>query len=285
MSSLPGFFKVIIGRNLVRRVQGAFSGFGVHVRSYSDTTKSDSNSKQVMVQGENEEPVRVRRARPSDVPRVIRFVREHVRQTWPEVSAPPGSNLVLCDFLARALAQGHSMLAEKQEIRRGWSQIRGLALGISVCPWDATMLEKWARCVSCTKSRRMIYLTAHCLRAPALYEKYKVQNILQVYLIVPKNSLKSADIVQVLAKSAIQRGRDVGFPLLRFDVNDVSIAKTLEELQLKKEWQFSYDATVLKENPQSSAIIDNNPKDAEASLEGNFVAVYTASTEAAKKTN
>jgi hypothetical protein len=49
----------------------------------------------------------VRRARVSDVPRVLRFVRENVRLTFPTLGTPPGSaNIVLGDYVARALAQG-----------------------------------------------------------------------------------------------------------------------------------------------------------------------------------
>lgn len=63
------------------------------------------------VQGtENEERVRVRRARPADVPRVLRFVREHASAAWPGLIAPPSaSHLVLCDYVARALAQGKQL--------------------------------------------------------------------------------------------------------------------------------------------------------------------------------
>lgn len=72
------------------------------------------------------------------------------------------------------------MLAEQQESRRGSSHIRGLALGVSVCPWDASILEAWARMVRCARDRRLVAFTAHCLRAPALHDKYRVHNILQV---------------------------------------------------------------------------------------------------------
>lgn len=87
------------------------------------------------------------------------------------------------------------MLAEQQDPRRGWSQIRGLALGGAVCPWDATSLEKWAKCIRCVQSRRLMHFTAHCLRAPALHDKYKVHSILQVcgeLTTVGKNELNEA---------------------------------------------------------------------------------------------
>lgn len=51
--------------------------------------------------------MRVRRARPSDVPRVLRFVRENARTSWPGFISPPAnSHTVLCDYVARALSQG-----------------------------------------------------------------------------------------------------------------------------------------------------------------------------------
>lgn len=87
-------------------------------------------------------------------------------------------NLFSLDYLN---SSGHSMLAEQQEVR-GWSQIRGLALSTALCPWDAAMLERWARCVKCSRSRKLMNFTAHCLRAPALHDKYRVHNILQVRL-------------------------------------------------------------------------------------------------------
>lgn len=48
-------------------------------------------------------------------------------------------------------------------------------------------------------------------------------------LIVPPNVINNKEIVHVLAKSAIQRGRDIGFPLLRFDVTneDMSVIQFL----------------------------------------------------------
>ncbi|CAG9791703.1 unnamed protein product [Diatraea saccharalis] len=78
-------------------------------RYYADTSKSDSKSKQVVAQGtENEQRVRVRRARASDVPRVLRFVRENVRVAFPVLgSPPPPHNMILNDYVTRALAQGN----------------------------------------------------------------------------------------------------------------------------------------------------------------------------------
>lgn len=57
---------------------------------------------------ENDDRMRVRRARVADVPRVLRFVREHAKTAWPGlISSPPSaSQLVLSDYVARALAQG-----------------------------------------------------------------------------------------------------------------------------------------------------------------------------------
>ena len=72
------------------------------------------------------------------------------------------------------------MLAEQQEAKLGWSRIRGVALCSATCPWDAAMLEKWARCVKCPRSKKLMLMTAHCLRAPGLHDKYKVHNIMQV---------------------------------------------------------------------------------------------------------
>lgn len=37
-------------------------------------------------------------------------------------------------------------------------------------------------------------------------------------MIVPKDNLKNAEIINILAKNAIKRGNEVGFPLIRFDV-------------------------------------------------------------------
>lgn len=42
-------------------------------------------------------------------------------------------------------------------------------------------------------------------------------------LIVPPGTPKNDEIVQVLAKNVIQRGRDAGFPLLRFDVTNEEV--------------------------------------------------------------
>ncbi|XP_053599549.1 uncharacterized protein LOC128669096 isoform X2 [Plodia interpunctella] len=265
-------------------------------RSFSDTPKADTESKQVTVQGnESEERVRVRRARASDVPRVLRFVREHARSAWPGLAAPPsGSHLILCDYVARALAQGlsgflwHSMLAEQQEARRGWGSVRGLALGTAICPWDAAMLERWARCMRCTKSRRLMHFTAHCLRAPALHDKYRVQKILQITLMVPLDTPKRSDIINVLARNAIQRGRDVGFKVVRFDTCDAVIAQSLEDLDLKKEWVLTYDVypDAIKETADKSPrteskhakSVEERPDEKKKGKRSHFLAVYTSHT-------
>ncbi|KAM3958216.1 uncharacterized protein ACR2FA_007770 [Aphomia sociella] len=320
MSAVVSFFKCLTGRTF-RKSSSFFSFINSPLkRNFADTPKPDTTTKHVVVQGtENEQQLRVRRARASDVPRVLRFVREHARTTWPGLPAPPSvSHLVLSDYVTRALAQGHSMLAEQQENRRGWSAIRGIALGTAVCPWDAIMLERWARCVGCTRSRRLMHFTAHCLRAPALHDKYHVHNILQVVLCVPPDNPKSTDIVHILAKNAIQRGKDVGFPLIRFDVTDNDIANALEGLKLKKEWYLSYEAfpelvkemkekkvsntstsaTDEKKMPNSSiSATDSNLANAStnnqldkklevdkktAIIPAHFVTVYTASTQADK---
>ncbi|KAJ8726717.1 hypothetical protein PYW08_015114 [Mythimna loreyi] len=279
MSALSSLLKLFTARQSIRPPRLALSCLGGHPRrTYSD--KPEVTSKRIVssqLQGpDNEERVRVRRARPSDVPRVLRFVREHARVGWPGLVAPPStSHLILCDYVARALAQGHSMLAEQQESRRGWTRIRGLALGMSVCPWDASMLEKWARCVRCTRSRRLMHFTAHCLRAPALHDKYQVHNILQVILIVPQDCSKSSEIVHMLVKNAIQRGRDAGFSVLRFDVTDDTVGSALEGLQLKKEWQLMYD--VLPESMKEKALTETHSgRDENAMVSPKFIAVYTS---------
>ncbi|XP_047545837.1 uncharacterized protein LOC125077811 [Vanessa atalanta] len=248
-------------------------------RNYADKPKTDSKSKQIMVQGTEDEPrMRVRRARPADVPRILRFVRENSRLAWPGlVNKTPGSNsynVVLSDYIARTLAQGHSMLAEQQEAKRGWSQIRGLAISTSVCPWDATMLEKWARCMRCSRSRKLMLFTAHCLRAPALHEKYSAHNILQVILMVPPDVPRASEIIHMLAKNSIQRGRDSGFPVLRFDVADNKlIAKVLDELRLKKEYELNFEVL-----PNAIKLASNGTPNSEETVENKekTIQVYTA---------
>ncbi|XP_052754169.1 uncharacterized protein LOC113518625 [Galleria mellonella] len=304
MNAAVSFFKCLSGRT--SKSCNFFSFINNPLkRNFADTPKPDTTTKHVVVQGtENEERLRVRRARASDVPRVLRFVREHARVAWPGLVPPPSaSHLVLCDYVARALAQGHSMLVEQQETRRGWSTIRGLALSTAVCTWDAAVLEQWARCVQCSRSRHFMHFTAHCLRTPALHDKYRVHNILQVILVVPPDSSKSIEIVHMLSKNAIQRGKDVGFPLIRFDVTANNVAKSLEELQLKKEWQLFYEAfpEAVKEIKEEKvtdtytfatgkdpaiASTDNTLKTEKKhklkSAPAHFVAVYTAYTQVDK---
>ncbi|XP_049865461.1 uncharacterized protein LOC126366396 [Pectinophora gossypiella] len=274
----------LLSPNQMVRRSSSMLGRYQRYRCYADTPHTDLTSKQVVVQGnENEQRVRVRRARPSDVPRVLRFVREHARWAWPSlVSAPvaptAASQLVLADYVSRALAQGHTMVAEQVGSRRGWLQVRGLALGAAVCPWDAAVLERWARCMRCARSRRLMHFTAHCLRAPGLHDKYRVHNILQVIMILPPDAQHNPEIVQVLARSAIQRGREVGYPLLRFDVTNEHVAQALEGLQLTKEWHMSYDimpeSMQEKESGASPAAAVPNPKERKMS----FITVYTSFT-------
>ncbi|XP_045764091.1 uncharacterized protein LOC123866499 [Maniola jurtina] len=237
--------KLMPARCVVREPPGLVSSATCNHfrRNFADTPKKDL-TRQVMVHGtEDNARVRVRRAFPADTARVIRFVKDNARLAWPGfVSAPNAPNqIILSDYVARTLAQGHTMLAEQQVEKRGWSNIRGLALSACVCPWDAALLETWARCVQCTRARKLLLFTAHCLRAPALHDKYRVHNILQVFLMVPPNVPKCEEIVQMLARNTIQRGRVLGFSLLRFDVTDEAIAKALEGLQLKKEYEFNYE--------------------------------------------
>ncbi|XP_026326746.1 uncharacterized protein LOC113235300 isoform X2 [Hyposmocoma kahamanoa] len=282
------FFKLFSPSLLVRRSANVLNCFKGRFRSFADTTvttSTDVDSKQIAQGPENEQKLRVRRARPSDVPRVLRFVRENARVAWPSIitPAPPtASNLVLCDYVARALAQGHTMVAEQHSSRRGWLQIRGLALSTAVCAWDAALVERWARCLRCPRSRRVLNFTAHCLRAPALHDKYRVHNILQVNLIVPSNVVNNKEIVHVLAKSAIQRGRDIGFPLLRFDVTDEDIANSLEELQMKKEWQLAYDILpeAMHEKDVTPSTDTNSVQDKDKKTK--FFAVYTTFTQTDK---
>ncbi|XP_047989521.1 uncharacterized protein LOC125228869 isoform X2 [Leguminivora glycinivorella] len=225
------------------------------LRNYSDTSKSDSKKAIVKVQGtETEQRLRVRLARPSDVPRVLKFVRDHVR-VWPGPLTP--NSLILNDYVARTLAQGHSMLAE-QTPNATRSEILGLALAAAIRSWDADILERWANCIRCKRSKRLINFTAHCLRAPKLHENFEVDRILQVTLIVPPDKPKSAEIAQALAKNAIKRGKDSGFPLVRFDVSKDS---EIVDVALKE------DAQVCKEN--------TNKDESKIVSSGNFVSVYT----------
>ncbi|XP_063530697.1 uncharacterized protein LOC134741735 [Cydia strobilella] len=244
------------------------------LRNYSDTPRSDSKKAVVKVQGtDTEQRLRVRLARPSDVPRVLKFVREHIR-VWPGPLAP--NNLVLDDYIARTLAQGHSMLAE-QTPNATRSEILGLALVGAICSWDANILEQWASCIRCRRSKRLVNFTAHCLRAPKLHENYGVDRILQVTLIVPPDKPKSAEIAQALAKNAIKRGKETGFPLVRFDVTKDADAKSLEELNLKKEWFVSYKIidVALKEDAQGCKE-DSKKDETSNDSSGNYVSVYTA---------
>ncbi|CAK1577929.1 unnamed protein product [Parnassius mnemosyne] len=254
-------------------------------RTYADTPKKDTSH--VVAQSTiNNEHIRVRRARPADVPRVLRFIHEHTRAFWPGLTAPSNaSQIVLGDYVSRALAQGHSMLAERQESKHNWSKIRALALGMTMCKWDATILEKWARCVTCPRSRQLLMFTAHCLRAPALHEKYQVNSILQVILIVPPDTPQRKEIIHALAKSAIQRGRDVGFTVLRFDASNDAVIQALEELHLNREWQILYDVLpdAIRERESGYFKTTDIRKSNEASTgrdssgeQGHSLAVYTA---------
>ncbi|XP_045492240.1 uncharacterized protein LOC123691744 [Colias croceus] len=267
-------FKLI--RLLSPRVQSpaVCSCHVLNYRNYADKPKAPSTSKHLVPQ--NEERIRVRRARPTDVPRILRFVKEHARITWPNLTPNSSHNLILGDFVARTLAQGHSMLAEQQEAKRTWGTIRGLALSTSVCPWDATLLEKWARCVRCTKSRQLMMFTAHCLRAPGLHDKYNVHTVMQVVLMIPPDSPKSAEIALMLARNTLQRGRDTGFPLVRFDVTNESITKALSSLNLQKEWEFSYEVQpdAIKECVKETLKEDKGG--VQSSEAKNHITVYTA---------
>ncbi|XP_068628014.1 uncharacterized protein [Battus philenor] len=226
-------------------------------RSFADVPKKDSPSDVVVRDTKSDEHIRVRRARPADVPRVLTFIREHTRDVWPSLTAPSSaSHIVLSDYVSRALAQGHSMIAEHQEAKRNVSRIRALALGTTMCKWDAAALEKWARCVQCSRSRQLLMFTAHCLRAPALHDKYQVHNILQVIMIVPEDVSQRKEVIQMLAKSAMQRGRDIGFSVLRFDAANNAVIQVLEDMHFNKEWQIVYDVLpdAIKERQDSSVV-------------------------------
>ncbi|VVC91110.1 unnamed protein product [Leptidea sinapis] len=191
---------------------GKPAAYGVY-RYFADKAKSSTTSKQAIQGNSNEEKIRVRRARPSDLARIIRFVKEHARVAWPGITPPlPSQNILFEDYVARSLAQ-----AEQQEAKR-WGKVRGLALNTAVCPWDAFLLEKWAQCIKCARTKKLMLLTAHCLRAPGIHDKYKVHTVLQVILMIAPNSTKPDEIAQMLAKHSLQRGADVGIPVLRFDV-------------------------------------------------------------------
>ncbi|KAI5643568.1 hypothetical protein NE865_04370 [Phthorimaea operculella] len=286
-------FRVNLPSRLVCRSSKALSSIRGRARAFADTPHTDlttSKTSKQLITTENDSKVRVRRARSSDVPRVMRFVRENSRVAWPSLVSTPvsptsTSQLVLADYVARALSQGHTMMAEQVATRRGWLTVRGLALGSAVCPWDATMLEKWARCIKDQRSRHLVNLAATCLRGPGLHDKYHVHNILQVILIIPPESQNCSEIVQMLAKSAIQRGKEVGFPLLRFDATSEPVAKALEDMKLQREWillcNLLHVADTITENSvnkEASKQADETTSAKELPDKGNFVAVYSAST-------
>ncbi|XP_023947266.2 uncharacterized protein LOC112052429 [Bicyclus anynana] len=263
-------------RNSVALTSGPLSPSTLkqRLRNFADTPKRDPTRK-VMAHGtEDEVRVRVRRARPADVSRVTRFVRENACLAWPGlVNGSETPNLIiLSDYVARMLAQGHTMLAEQQADKRGWSQIRGLALSSSTCSWDAQLLEKWAQCMRCPKTRKLMLFSAHCLQAPDLHDKYKVHKVLQVVLMVPLDAPKSSEIVQMLVRNSIQRGREMGFSLLRFDVTEYSIAKALEDLQLKKEYELNYEVL-----PDVIKIYSTDNKEDTIQPNGKILTVYTFS--------
>ncbi|KAJ2938798.1 hypothetical protein O0L34_g18421 [Tuta absoluta] len=289
------FFKLNLPSRLVCRSTKARSSIRGFARAFADTPHTDltksKTSKQLQIQGtENDSKVRVRRVRSSDVPRVLRFVREHSRVAWPSLVSTPiaptsTSQLVLADYVARTLSQGHTMVAEQVTSRRGWLTVRGLALGSAVCPWDAAMLNKWARCLKDQRSRHLVNLTATCLRGPGLHEKYRVKNILQVVLIIPPETQNCSEIVKMLARSAIQRGKEIGFPLLRFDVTSESVAKTLEDMNLKREWFLICNVlpvadkiTEVADKTTTSTLADETTSPRDLEDKGNFVAVYSALT-------
>ncbi|XP_048480928.1 uncharacterized protein LOC105392121 [Plutella xylostella] len=224
-------------------------------RHYADAKKppkSEPASIQTTTTTDTSERLRVRRARPGDAPRVVRFVREHAGG-WPGAPPARAAAVALADLVARALAQGHSMLAEQQERQAGWARVRGVAIGAAACPWDAALLARWGRCLRAAPARDLVAATAHCLRAPKLHEKYRVHNILQMTLIVPDGA-SSPELVRLLVGQAIKRGRDAGFPLLRFDVTNAEAAKALESLNLTKEWENTFSET----NPKPDSTAERN---------------------------
>ncbi|PZC80074.1 hypothetical protein B5X24_HaOG215415 [Helicoverpa armigera] len=103
----------------------------------------------------------------------------------------------------------------------------------------------------------------------------------KVILIVPRESPKNTEIVHVLVKNAIQRGRDVGFPVLRFDVTDDAVANAIEELKLQKEWQLTYDVISDALRDKRTRITETMPtlKGHITPKASNFISVYTAHTD------
>ncbi|KPI91042.1 PREDICTED: uncharacterized protein LOC106113409 [Papilio xuthus] len=224
------------------KIPGTSHLFKTLTRSFADIAKKDSPSNVAVRNTKSDICLRVRRARPADVPRVLAFIRTHTRNAWPTLGAPSNaSQIVLSDYVSRSLAQGHSMIAEQQDTSNKSCRIRALALGTTMCKWDAGVLEKWARCVQCPRSRQLLMFTAHCLRAPGLHDKYHVHNILQVILIVPEDVSARREVIKTLARSAMLRGRDVGFSLVRFDAGNDAVIEVLEEMKLHKEWRIVYD--------------------------------------------
>ncbi|XP_041972762.1 uncharacterized protein LOC121728627 [Aricia agestis] len=219
-------------------------------RNFVDSSSDSKRNKDVMIQGTSLVHFRVRRARPRDMPRVIRFVQQNAPLMWPGANIPTTSKshvAVMTDLLSRSLSQGHTMLAEQQEANRGWLQVRGLALNTSLTPWDATLLEKWAHCIQCDSSKKLILLSAQFLQAPGLHKKYMVSQILQILLLVPPDTPRASQVAQVLAKASMHRGQDLGYKVIRFDVTSDLVNKVLSELKLTKEWETNVDSVFTKE--------------------------------------
>lgn len=230
-----------------------------------------SKLKEIVVKGSEEtDRLRIRRARPADVPRVLKFVSAHAASIWPgvETNANTVAHVILSDYVARALAQGHSMLAEQLETRKGWSYIRGVAIAASTCPWDAGMLMKWSNCVACDKSKKLMQFTAHCLKTPELHDKHNVEKLMQVTLIVPQGHPKANEIATNLMKSTLQRGQEIGSPLMRFDVTNSATAKILEDMKLTKEWEMIFNN---KDNDE----VNTSTSERCNAQSAHFIAVYS----------
>ncbi|XP_022829607.1 uncharacterized protein LOC111358623 [Spodoptera litura] len=154
---------------------------------------------------------------------------------WMSLNSP------LLDVLTdKYMSFGDRMLAFERIKRTKETKLVGLSVASKLYPWTVGELDEWAHVTTIMPEKYKIYFTAHCLKQPDLFRKYKVDYIYDVEVLGSAAEVTGHGVATLLLRNILDNALEVRHPLVQVVSTSSYTSKICEKCGMKLEWSMDY---------------------------------------------